>query len=241
MNNIDVIILCGGKGTRLHSVVNDRPKSMALINSKPFLFYLLKQISSYGFKRVTLCTGYKSDFISEKFSTNFLDMKIRYSKEKEPLGTGGAVKLALSKVNSDYIMVMNGDSYVDVDLFYFYNWFINAGIVSGILLTEVKDVSRYGRVILGKKSIIKSFKEKGKFSENGLINAGIYLFKKDLLLKKIPKNVNYSLENQFFPTLLTENKLLGKKLSGKFIDIGTPKSYSEAGKFFNELYTLPVI
>ena len=231
---IDVIILCGGKGTRLKTVVNDRPKSMALINGKPFLFYLLKQISSYGFKRVILCTGYKSNFIRETFGDKFDDIDLVYSEETEPLGTGGAVRLALSKIVSDYVLVMNGDSYIDVNLNDFVNWGLNSDVEGGILLTEVDDVSRYGSVNLDNKSKIVSFKEKDLTSGRGLINSGVYIFKKDLLLK-MPEAIQYSMEREYFLKLVLKKQLFGRHLAGKFIDIGTPKSYKKAELFFKNV------
>jgi D-glycero-alpha-D-manno-heptose 1-phosphate guanylyltransferase len=236
VNDIDVIILCGGKGTRLHSVVNDRPKSMALINGKPFLFYLLKQVSFYGFKKVILCIGYKGDMIKDYFGDKILDLNILYSLEMKPLGTGGAIRLALPKISSDYILVMNGDSYIDVNLNEFINWGYSLNIEAGILLTKVENISRYGRVTVDNRLRIESFNEKGLNSGAGLINAGIYLLKKNVLMS-VPVNKVYSMEKQFFPHLVSKKKMCGLSLAGQFIDIGTPKSYADGDKFFKSLYS----
>ena len=230
--DIDVMILCGGMGVRLRSVVSDRPKSMAEINGKPFLHYLLKQISNNGFKRVILCVGYKADLIENYFKDKYLKLEIVYSKETEPLGTGGAVKLALPYAQSEYMMIMNGDSYINANLGRFVENSMSSKREASILITEVKNVARFGRIIFDDGHRILSFEEKGQYNGEGYINSGIYLLKQNIL-REIPSNIKYSLEMELFPQLVKKRELSASLLNGKFIDIGTPESYKKAEKNYS--------
>jgi len=228
--DITAAILAGGFGTRLQSVVSDRPKVLAEVRGKPFMVYLLEQLSSAGIRKAVICTGYMADKIEECFGDAYDSVGIVYSREDEPLGTGGALRLALPYLSSEIILVMNGDSYIDTDLSIYVDWFSEGERKAAVLLTWVDDTSRYGSVKINKNKIIASFEEKCENSGPGWINAGIYLLRKSLIAS-MPAGKFYSLERDFFPKL-TGKGLYGFCTEGRFIDIGTPETYAAAEEFF---------
>ena len=234
MNTIDVIILAGGMGTRLKPVLNNMPKVLAPVAGRPFLTILLDQISKAGFNRVILCTGYMADQVEAEFGTRYKGLSIVYSKEINPLGTGGAVRKTLPLISSETIMVMNGDSFIDTDLNLFLRWFVGKGCNAALLLTKMSDADRYGLVHGDQNGLITTFHEKGVGGGPGWINAGVYLFKRSVL-ETILQGISFSLEHDFFPSL-AGRELYGYCSEGKFIDIGLPESYAAAEGFFRELY-----
>ena len=229
---ITVVILAGGLGTRLRSVLSDRPKILAQVMGRPFLTYLLDQISSAGASKVILCTGYMGDMVQEVYGDVYKSLHMFYSQENEPFGTGGALRLALPLIESDHAMVMNGDSYIRTDLNSYVDWFFQIDRKASLLLVKVPDTSRYGMVKMEKDNRVSVFEEKEKAKGAGWINAGVYLLKTSLL-KSISAGKTFSLERDFFPSLLG-NGLFGYQCKGRFIDIGTPESYATAEKFFDE-------
>lgn len=229
MADITTAILVGGFGTRLQSVVSDRPKVLAQVRGRPFLAYLLDQLMSFRVSEVVFCSGYMSDKIQECFGDSYGSLHLRYSREDKPLGTGGAIRLAKPYFRSDTVLVMNGDSYIDVDLRAYVNWFFEKDGQAALLLAKVNDTSRYGTVCVDKDRIT-AFEEKKEGSGSGWINAGVYLLNSSLI-SSIPPGEFYSLERQFFPGLIKQG-LFGFRSGGQFIDIGTPKSYAVAETFF---------
>lgn len=229
--NITPIILAGGLGTRLRSTISDLPKVMASVNGRPFLTYLLDQIICTGFRQVILCTGYKGDVISDTIGNVYDGLTVRYSLEDKPLGTGGALRLALPLVSTDYVMAMNGDSYVETNLAAFLSWHAGKRCKASILLVRVADTSRFGSVRINEDNLITSFEEKKDSNGSGLINSGIYLIKKNLL-ESIPPQSFFSLEREFFPGLVGKY-LYSSPCEARFIDIGTPESYNEVQNFFS--------
>lgn len=234
MNNIDVIILAGGQGTRLQKVVRDRPKVLAIVNGRPFLSYLLAQLLAFGFREVILCTGYKGEQIEKTFGGLYKELVIKYSRESKPLGTGGAIRNAFPLIASDTVLVMNGDSYIDVDLIDFLAWHFKNKFDASIVLSEVSDVSRYGSVKINKKQVITDFIEKSTEIKPGWVNAGIYLFSRELIDEAIQSNVFYSLEKELMPVLLKKIPIGGYRCKSKLIDIGTPESYKVANQVSEE-------
>jgi NDP-sugar pyrophosphorylase family protein len=228
--DITVAILAGGSGTRLRSVVSDRPKVLAEVNGRPFLKYLLDQIASADAREAVLCTGYMSEKVRETFGERYGRLSLAYSVEQKPLGTGGALRLALPFLRSDLVLVMNGDSFVAVDLRSYLNWFLETERAAAMVLAEAADASRYGRVSLGQNGAIEAFEEKDASPRSGWINAGVYLLKKSTL-EAIPNDAPFSLEREMFPQL-AKRGLYGYPVGASFIDIGTPESYAEAEAFF---------
>ncbi|EAK0419200.1 D-glycero-D-manno-heptose 1-phosphate guanosyltransferase [Campylobacter jejuni] len=214
---MQAIILCGGLGTRLKSVIKDIPKPMAPINDKPFLEFIFEHLKKQGIKEVILAVSYKYEVIKEYFKDEFLDIKIKYSIEKEPLGTGGAIKEALKFIKNE-VYVLNGDTFFNVDLS---KLKLNGSKIC-LALKQMNDFDRYGTVELDSKNYIKLFKEK-EFKKQGLINGGIYLLNKDIFN-------DFDLQEKFsFEEFLQENyeKLKAKAyiFDGYFIDIGVPEDY----------------
>ena len=226
---MEAIVLAGGLGTRLKSVVTDVPKPMApIIGSTPFLEYILRYLKKNGITRVVLSVGYKWEIIKEYFGNNFEDIEIIYSVEDEPLGTGGAINKAIDYVIDKQIFIINGDTFFDIDLS---KMRLENDSKIQIALKEMKDFDRYGVVEIDIKGYIQNFKEKSYYKQ-GFINGGIYLIKKNIFEKfDLPKKFSFEefLENNF-----QKLKAKGKVFENYFIDIGIPKDYEKAKRYFSE-------
>jgi D-glycero-alpha-D-manno-heptose 1-phosphate guanylyltransferase len=221
------IILAGGFGTRLKSVVNDRPKVLALVNGQPFLHHLIGQVAAAGIKHIVLSTGFMADLVEQTFGAEYSGVKIDYACEKEALGTGGATRLAFEQCGPGAVLVMNGDSYSGVDLGDFFDSHTQRRGRGSLALTRVPDVSRYGSVTLRPNGAIQDFLEKNAASGSGLVNAGVYWLEPDLI-RSINSGRPVSLERDVFPK--SDGMLFGYEFHGAFIDIGTPESYLDASK-----------
>ena len=229
LSKITAAILAGGLGTRLRSVVSGRPKVLAEVNNRPFIAYLLDQLSQAGVKKVVLCTGYLGEQIKATFGEYYKGLTLFYSQERTTLGTGGALRQAFPLLKSEPVLVLNGDSFYQVDFINFLNQHIARKATASLLLAEVPDVSRYGSVQLSMNGEITSFEEKSKKTGPGLINAGVYLLN-DAFLESIPANTNISLERETFPLWINKG-LYGFQSKGNFLDIGIPQDYAAAGHF----------
>ena len=219
-HKMDVLILCGGMGTRLKEKVQDRPKSMADIHGKPFLDILIEYVASFGFKRFILCTGYQSDFI-ENYYKNILNVSYLISREESPLGTAGALKNAEQLMQSDMFLAINGDSFCRVNLKSFLSFHNKKNAYSSIVVTKTLNADSYGTILFGEHQEITQFNEKIKRVGSGWSNAGIYLIARQLLTN-LPPNKKISLEYDFFPSLLGKG-LYAYQTDEKLFDIGTPE------------------
>lgn len=228
---IDVLLLCGGKGERLKSVVKDRPKPMAEVKGRPFLDILIDYLLSFGFRRIILCLGYKGEAIRQYYSKKRRLSGILFSQETKPLGTAGAVKNAESLVKSDPFLVMNGDSFCPVDLYKFINLYNSKDATFTMALARAGKGRDYGVVGMDGSRRIISFNEKIKTKNNSFVNAGIYLLKKRIL-RLIKADAKSSLEYDIFPKVLNE-RFYGYLTKEKFIDIGTPERYAKAKRYLN--------
>lgn len=229
---VTAAILAGGLGTRLRSVVADRPKVLAEVRGRPFLAYLLDQLAAAGVRYVVLCIGYLSEQVRAAFGGLYGSLHLVYSQESSPLGTAGALRLALPLFKSDPVLVMNGDSFCRVDLRDFWTWHQARGANATLLLTEVPDTSRYGRVNVDADGLVLSLDEKGGNSGSGWINVGIYLLSHRFLLT-IPADGAVSLEREVFPAWIGRG-LYGYRSEGCFLDVGTPEAYALAEGFFGD-------
>ncbi len=224
------IILAGGYGTRLKSVVKDYPKVMVSINGKPFLQIILDQLNEEGFQKVTLLVGFKAEIIKNYFGDIYKNIRISYFFEKKPLGTGGAIKNASKNLNFDKLLVLNGDTYHGISRKKFIE--NTSPENNGILCQEIKNPSRYGVLNIDKNKYVKKFEEKKNVIGRFLINAGTYLIKsKDI--ESYPEE-HFSLEQYFLPSLVKKQTLVAYSLDGIFIDIGIPEDLEEAKKYFHE-------
>jgi D-glycero-alpha-D-manno-heptose 1-phosphate guanylyltransferase len=227
LSGLDVVILAGGQGTRLQSVPGDVPKPLRPVNGKPFLAYLVEQVRGAGARRIILSLGYRPDAFRDFAAREGLEVSV----ESAPLGTGGGLRNALPLLRSDVVIALNGDSYASVDL----------GLLAALqrrrkaralmLLADVPDASRYGRVDIDEDGSVLSFSEKGEAGP-GLINAGVYVLQRSVLAE-IPEGRAVSLERETFPSLIGHG-FYGEPGAFAFLDIGTPESYAAASEFFQK-------
>ena len=226
-NDIEAIILAGGKGTRLKRVLDDCPKPMAIIGGKPFIEWILLMLRRQGIQRVVMCTGHLSETVESYFGDGrSIGMEVAFAGDPFPLGTGGAVRNALGKTRSNHILVLNGDSYLRVNISNFLKTHLACNARASISLVQVEDSRRYGSVKVNKDRKVLAFLEKSPRKQPGLINAGIYLLERNVV-KEIPEGKMISLEREIFPDLIGKG-LYGVLCSGSFIDIGTPESFHAA-------------
>lgn len=227
---MEAIVLAGGLGTRLLSIVSDVPKPMALVAERPFLQYVLDDLNDKGVKHVVIAVCYMKECIMDFFKNEYYkNIRIDYSIEDKPLCTGGAIKKALELCHEDYVIVVNGDTYFDVNLNDMSKE-ITLDINVLIAIKKMNKFSRYGEVKIDNEFYIVEFSEK-KYCEDGFINGGIYIVKRNSL-KKYPEK--FSLENDYFHDLLVERKMKAYVSQGFFIDIGIPEDYKRAQKLFRE-------
>lgn len=228
LREVDVVILCGGMGSRLRAVVSDRPKPMAKIDQRPFLDILIKFFSGFGFKRFILCAGYMSKVIRDHYSLRTGPCRFVISEEHAPLGTGGTIRNAERFIRSDPFLVANGDSFCPVDLPEFYSFHEANQALMSMAVVKSDDTSDYGTVLLDDAQRIVSFEEKKQSFRRYCINAGMYFFRKDVIYM-IPKDIRYSLEHELFPKLVEQN-CYAFISAGPLVDIGTPGRYEWAKK-----------
>jgi D-glycero-alpha-D-manno-heptose 1-phosphate guanylyltransferase len=219
---MEAIVLAGGLGTRLRSVVTDVPKPMAPIGDKPFLEYILRYLQKNAVTKVILSVGYKWKTIKEYFGDKFDNIELVYSVEDEPLGTGGAIKKAMNQVKNSQVYIINGDTFFDVDL---KNLSLEDNSKLILSLKHMINFDRYGCVESDDKNLVTAFTEKG-YRESGNINGGIYLASKDIF-------DGYNLDEKFsFEEFMQENfktlKASVKVFENYFIDIGIPEDYERA-------------
>ncbi len=224
----EAIILSGGFGTRLREVINDIPKPMAPINNIPFLEYLVRYLKHFGTRKIVFSTGHLSHKISDYFGGEFEGVSIAYSHEESPLGTGGGIRLALEKCEDKEVLVMNGDSFFDIDLHNYYHLHQLSGSSCSLAVRKVEDASRYGTIQLKEDGKIISFNEKNGKNEVGLINAGVYIINRELYLNNTLARLNFSIEKDFYEKLASHFNIFGFEMQGYFIDIGIPEDYNKA-------------
>lgn len=234
MEGVKALLLVGGQGTRLRSVLPSAPKPLAPVGGRPFLELLVRQLAIQGVRKLVLCTGYRADQFEETFSDGReLGVTIEYSRESVPLGTAGAVKLAQRFLQqlSDFL-VMNGDSLVDIDfqrLIGFHRGHCGAATIAAV---SMPNTDRYGAVQTGADGRVNSFAEKGGNRGPGLINAGVYVFSTKIL-ELIPEGL-VSLERDVLPRLLSLG-VYALEQHGTFIDIGTPADYARAQELYQRI------
>jgi len=229
---MDAIILAGGLGTRLRSVVQDLPKCMAPVAGKPFIHYLLEYLRPYRINNVVLSLGYLSGKVMEwadecKASYPF---NIEYCIENEPLGTGGAIALAIRQCQDRQVMVLNGDTMFSIPVDRFEKEHLLYGKGVSLALKPMFDFNRYGTVILENGRIL-SFKEK-EYCKEGLINGGIYMIDREA---GIFDNLNgkFSFEKDVLEPLAQKKELAGFVYDRYFIDIGIPQDFDRAQTDFS--------
>ncbi len=229
---MQAIILAGGFGTRLRSVIADLPKPLAPIHDKPFLAYLLHYLKSQGVTHIVLSVHFMGEKIQDYFKSTFEGLKIDYAIEKEPLGTGGAILHSLNFIDPQKpVFVLNGDTFLKCD----YKKMLQAHGNSQLTmaLRPVPDVSRYGYVIVKNDQVV-SFQEKG-IQQPGLINAGVYLLQAGLFKEYHLPEV-FSFETDFLFKHINELHPRAFIVDDYFIDIGVPEDYEKARQDFSSNY-----
>jgi D-glycero-alpha-D-manno-heptose 1-phosphate guanylyltransferase len=219
------IILAGGLGTRLRSAIGDYPKALAEINGQPFLHFLFKFLSKNGIEKVVLSVGYKWEMISEDFRDEYLGIQIKYAVEKEMLGTGGAIKFALEKTESETVFVMNGDTIFDIDLQAMSDFHFEKKSICTIAAKELTDFERYGTIDISNEGKVTAFHEKTRI-EKGFINGGIYLIDKSIT-SVLPTKHIFSFEKDFLELNCDNDIIYAVKFEDYFIDIGIPVDYNQ--------------
>ena len=207
MPDVTAIILAGGKGTRLRSVVPNLPKCLAEVSGKPFIFYILEQLIAAKVKRIVIAVNYLGEMVSLQVGTKYLGVPIYYSYDTiEDGGTGHALRAALPHIDTDHVLVMNGDTYIDMELSHFL-WECQRGDGNtGFVLNVNK----------------------------GIISMGIYLTCCEFVQTHIPLNKSYSLEKSFLRDIYRYG-IIPYIINKPFIDIGTPESYAKAGEFMKKI------
>ncbi|HOZ51687.1 MAG TPA: nucleotidyltransferase family protein [Chitinophagaceae bacterium] len=230
MEHKDCIILAGGMGTRLQSVVADKPKCLADINGKPFLSYLSKQIQKFHFCKVVFSVGYKKEMIIDYVMSHRDEFPFAFdfAEENEPLGTGGAILNAMPYCNTEDIFVMNGDTYFDVNLDEMLSFQQTKMADCTLALKPMAVADRYGLVNVNDDMMITGFEEK-KANGSGLINGGIYCIFKNSFLN-IPFESKFSFEKDYLEKFINERDMAGFIQDKYFIDIGIPEDYERAQK-----------
>ncbi len=224
-----VIILAGGLGTRLRSVISDRPKALAPIDDRTILDLICDYLIGRGFREIIFSTGYMKEKIREHVSKRIYPKKIstHFSEEEKPLGTGGAIKKAMQLVLAQHALILNGDSFCPIDYEVFLHHHHNHNADISICLRYVEDTGAFGTVEVDDNANIVSFLEKTGQKKPGLMNAGIYLFRKDVF-EQVSMPEVFSIEKDFFEKKFNRINIKGFNFSDYFIDIGTPQTYEKA-------------
>jgi len=231
----EAIILAGGLGTRLRSMVSDVPKCMAPVAGQPFLKHVIRYLLSQGIEKFIFSLGYKHEVIEEFLNNEFPTIHYECSIEQVPLGTGGAIYLACKRAKDNNIIVLNGDTLFKADLNKAFLFHTANNADCTLLLKPMEDVDRYGAVELDDNYAVSSFKEKQYF-QTGDINAGVYILNVEQFIDKdFPEK--FSFEKDYLEKYYTERKIFGVIEDRYFIDIGIPADFQKAQE---ELKQIPL-
>lgn len=221
----EAIILAGGLGTRIRSAIGEMPKCMAPINNQPFLNFVLRYLIKNGIQRVIISVGYKADEITNYYNNSFEGLVIEYAIESEPMGTGGALKLALEKAHSEILFVLNGDTIFDIPLNDLAQVHIDLKAVCTIALKRMFKVDRYGAVKTDESGKVLGFAEK-KYADEVVINGGVYVINKSILVH-YPVNTPFSFEINYLQNNPKAKNIHSKLFDSYFCDIGIPEDYDK--------------
>ncbi|MGA9853594.1 MAG: nucleotidyltransferase family protein [Gammaproteobacteria bacterium] len=234
---MEAIVLAGGFGTRLGELTRETPKPMLRIGDRPFLYYVLRYLAAQQISRVVLSVGHLSEQIHTYFGDHACGMPLEYCPEEMPLGTAGALRLAMEHCNGAEFLAVNGDTLVLVDLAAMLHQHHERQALVTLAACPVKDASRYGAVIYDSKARVTGFAEKGQMG-SGDINAGMYLFQKQALTG-IPPGRPASLEQEVLPKLAADGRLYAYASAAYFIDIGVVEDYRRAQREIPLRFTSP--
>ena len=222
----EAIVLAGGLGTRLRSAVPDLPKCMAQVANRPFLSYVIDYYRSQGIERFIFSLGYMHEIISDYLESNYQDLHYSIVIESEPLGTGGAIRLACQQASQKNVTVLNGDTLFRIDLAALGNQHLHTGAHCTLSLKPMHHFNRYGVVEVNEKHLVTAFREKKQY-ESGLINGGVYaLDVQKFLDRSLPEK--FSFEKDYLEASFREKHFFGIAFDNYFIDIGIPEDYQRA-------------
>ena len=228
------VILAGGMGTRLRSIVSDRPKVMAEIAGRPFIEWLVLSLRQSGIRHILISIGYLGQSIVDYFHDGKdWGVSIQYSMECRPLGTGGALRQCLPLLSPGPILVLNGDSYCHVNYQEYMDWYGQQKRAGSLVLVRVPRPERFGQVEMTDAGIISHFQEKGIRTDSPWINAGVYIFSPHIL-QGVSREEPLSLERDILPKWVNRG-LWGFPISGEFVDLGTPEGFHETQELFSTL------
>lgn len=229
LNKVPVLILAGGLGTRLRPIISDRPKVLAPLGHTTVLDFILEHLFALGLRDITLCVGYMKEKVRAHINDRSIpkDAIVSFSEEDSPLGTGGAIKKALQGCRAEMALVLNGDTIFPVDYALLLDQHTKNNADVSIALCEVEHTGRFGTVITDDTGRIIGFKEKDATNAAGMISAGVYTFKKDVI-ERFELPAAFSLEKDFFEKHTDEIRMHGLVFSDDFIDIGLPEDHAKA-------------
>jgi len=222
----EAIVLAGGLGTRLRPAVPDLPKCMAPVNGRPFLSYIIDYYTSQGIEKFIFALGYKHEVIIGWIKQQYPALNVEYAIEKEPLGTGGAIQLAVEKAREKDLLILNGDTIFKIDLPVLTSFHEDNASACTLALKPMKDFERYGVVEINEEGLITRFKEKKHYQE-GLINGGAYLLNVGRFRQQKRPSV-FSFEKDYLERCYTFMPMYGCVQEGYFIDIGIPEDFEKA-------------
>lgn len=222
----EAIILAGGLGTRLRDAVPDLPKCMAPVNNRPFIAYVVDHLQAQGIERFIFSLGYRSEAFTQYLTQLLPAGNYELVIEKEPLGTGGAIRLACSYAHYTNVVVVNGDSIFKTNIAEQAQFHLAHNADCTLALKPMENFERYGVVELNPDQSIASFKEK-QFYKKGLINGGVYILNAGAFLKEdLPEK--FSFETDYLQQYYNNRRMFGFVQDGYFIDIGIPEDYQRA-------------
>jgi D-glycero-alpha-D-manno-heptose 1-phosphate guanylyltransferase len=226
MSQKEAIILAGGLGTRLKTILPNLPKCMAPVNGIPFLDILISYLKRQGVEHFIFSLGYLKEPIIQHIKNHHPDLRVSFSEEDEPLGTGGAIFMALLKAEKKHVYIFNGDTFFNVDLNLLEQFHLQKKAHCSLALKPMKDFNRYGTVEIGQDDNIIGFREKMP-ATSGIINGGVYLLNRHAFLKeKFPGK--FSFEDGYLAAYLSKQVIAGQVQDAYFIDIGIPEDYVRA-------------
>ncbi len=230
---MEFILLAGGKGTRLQSVVSDVPKPLAPIHGQPFLAYILDRIQLYNPTKIVISVGYQYEKIIQAIGYDWKNIPIEYTIEDTPLGTGGAIKKVLENTTLQNPVILNADTYFECDYQQLIHFHEKQNSTVTIALKQMYDFNRYGTLMVDENNTITAFIEK-TYQQSGTINTGVYSINKAFFLDKMKDKTVFSLENDFFEKQVHNNLFKAYTLDKEnyFIDIGIPEDYQKAMDYF---------
>ena len=235
MNSASCLILVGGLGTRLRSALPDLPKPMAPVRGRPFLEYLLADLKKSGIQNIVFCVGHQAEKIEAYFGDGArFGVQVKYSRERELLGTAGALKLAQPLVCSEDFLMLNGDCYNDVDFQGLLAQHRSTSAATTLVAAHLEDRARFGSLKINEENRILAFEEKGAATGAGYINAGYYALNQSVF-DLIPEGEICSLERDIFPQILENQAMFAWKNRGAFIDIGLPEEWRRAENLLPQL------